>query len=120
MWCISSVLSVHFVGHEVTLCNSFVLSVHCPIADPLCRASYVNCNLMKYMEKHKVKADSKAFHLVSMACFLFCIVFLLLFFYLYDLVAIGLAGTKKTHSEYSHTHTKKRRLKSDLLAAKRF
>ncbi|XP_059146367.1 cyclin-dependent kinase 8-like isoform X2 [Physella acuta] len=29
------------------------------------RSSYVNCNLMKYMEKHKVKADSKAFHLLQ-------------------------------------------------------
>ena len=27
--------------------------------------SYVNCNLMKYMDKHKVNPDSKAFHLVS-------------------------------------------------------
>ncbi|KAK7497365.1 hypothetical protein BaRGS_00011409 [Batillaria attramentaria] len=29
------------------------------------RSSYGNCNLMKYMEKHKVKADSKAFHLLQ-------------------------------------------------------
>lgn len=29
------------------------------------RSNYVNCNLMKYMEKHKVKADSKAFHLLQ-------------------------------------------------------
>lgn len=29
------------------------------------RSSYVNCNLMKYMEKHKVKSDSKAFHLLQ-------------------------------------------------------
>ena len=27
--------------------------------------SYMNCNLNKYMEKHKIKSDSKAFHLVS-------------------------------------------------------
>ena len=42
------------------------------MAGPLCCTSYVNCNLMKYMEKHKVKADSKAFHLVCMtlACLL--------------------------------------------------
>ena len=26
---------------------------------------YTNCSLTKYMEKHKVKPDSKAFHLVS-------------------------------------------------------
>lgn len=26
---------------------------------------YTNCSLIKYMEKHKVKPDSKAFHLVS-------------------------------------------------------
>ncbi|XP_071112294.1 cyclin-dependent kinase 8-like isoform X2 [Haliotis cracherodii] len=29
------------------------------------KTSYVNCNLMKYMEKHKVKSDSKAFHLLQ-------------------------------------------------------
>ena len=27
--------------------------------------SYGNCNLTKYMEKHKIKPDGKAFHLVS-------------------------------------------------------
>ena len=27
--------------------------------------SYNHSSLMKYMEKHKVKADTKAFHLVS-------------------------------------------------------
>ncbi|XP_025098244.1 cyclin-dependent kinase 8-like isoform X5 [Pomacea canaliculata] len=29
------------------------------------RSAYINCNLMKYMEKHKVKADSKAFQLLQ-------------------------------------------------------
>ncbi|XP_041352571.1 cyclin-dependent kinase 8-like isoform X2 [Gigantopelta aegis] len=29
------------------------------------RSTYVNCNLNKYMEKHKVKSDSKAFHLLQ-------------------------------------------------------
>lgn len=29
------------------------------------RNTYTNCSLIKYMEKHKVKPDSKAFHLVS-------------------------------------------------------
>lgn len=28
------------------------------------RSNYVNCNLTKYMEKHKIKSDSKAFHLL--------------------------------------------------------
>lgn len=30
---------------------------------------YTNCSLIKYMEKHKVKPDSKAFHLVSQCAF---------------------------------------------------
>lgn len=30
---------------------------------------YTNCSLIKYMEKHKVKPDSKAFHLVSRRAF---------------------------------------------------
>lgn len=30
---------------------------------------YTNCSLIKYMEKHKVKPDSKAFHLVSEKAF---------------------------------------------------
>ncbi|KAK3603353.1 hypothetical protein CHS0354_025958 [Potamilus streckersoni] len=29
------------------------------------RSSYVSCNLTKYMEKHRVKPDSKAFHLLQ-------------------------------------------------------
>ncbi|XP_063404980.1 cyclin-dependent kinase 8-like isoform X3 [Mytilus galloprovincialis] len=29
------------------------------------RSNYVNCNLVKYMEKHKVKPDSKQFHLLQ-------------------------------------------------------
>ena len=29
------------------------------------KSNYVSCNLMKYMEKHKVKPDSKAFHLLQ-------------------------------------------------------
>ncbi|GAB1290477.1 Cyclin-dependent kinase 8 [Apodemus speciosus] len=29
------------------------------------RNTYTNCSLIKYMEKHKVKPDSKAFHLLS-------------------------------------------------------
>ncbi|XP_074646797.1 cyclin-dependent kinase 8-like isoform X1 [Tubulanus polymorphus] len=29
------------------------------------KGNYMNCNLMKYMEKHKIKSDSKAFHLLQ-------------------------------------------------------
>lgn len=27
--------------------------------------SYVNCSLVKYMDRHKIKPDSKAFHLLQ-------------------------------------------------------
>lgn len=29
------------------------------------RASYQNCSLVKYMERHKIKNDCKAFHLLQ-------------------------------------------------------
>jgi len=34
----------------------------------VCLRSYSNCSLVKYMEKHKVKPDSKAFLLVCTHC----------------------------------------------------
>ena len=42
----------------------FLISVSCYFCYAVVCFSYVNYNLMKYMDKHKVKPDNKAFHLV--------------------------------------------------------
>ncbi|EMP36400.1 Cyclin-dependent kinase 8 [Chelonia mydas] len=44
-------------GNDRTRSNG--LKLHCG------RSRYTNCSLIKYMEKHKVKPDSKAFHLLD-------------------------------------------------------
>ena len=43
----------------------FLIPVSCYFCYAVVCFSYVNYNLMKYMDKHKVKPDNKAFHLVS-------------------------------------------------------
>lgn len=45
---------------NVVICTEDILLTMC-----LTSHRYTNCSLIKYMEKHKVKPDSKAFHLVS-------------------------------------------------------
>ncbi|XP_064628292.1 cyclin-dependent kinase 8-like isoform X2 [Lineus longissimus] len=38
---------------------------HTALMNDFKKTNYMNCNLMKYMDKHKVKSDSRAFHLLS-------------------------------------------------------
>lgn len=45
---------LHLVAHF----SNVIPGIFCP-------SSYSSCSLIKYMEKHKVKPDSKAFHLLQ-------------------------------------------------------
>ena len=55
-----------YIGHGNNFSNNIYIYIY--IGLMLCLLclcfSYVNYNLMKYMDKHKVKPDNKAFHLV--------------------------------------------------------
>lgn len=38
---------------------------HSTLTKDFKRSNYLNCTLVKYMEKHKIKADSRQFHLLQ-------------------------------------------------------